>query len=786
MSSPRAASGLPFEGVLVKAIKVVLALVALTPLIVTTKLLPDWHGFSWLLPPTLYPFVVGKALYFQLLAQVAFGLWLLLFLRNPSYRVPRSAILIAFAVYVLVNLVSSLLGVSPQRSLWSNYERMQGFVSLAHGLVFIWVLVSVNKTWSDWRALLNTVLAGAVIVAVLGVGQNFGLKITPPKLQNEQAKIQEDDQRLEITLGNATYVGSYMLMGTLVATAFLARSFLKNNGQTPPPTGQANRKRTGKSGGAKGKARRAKPRHPLSPNFWLVALLIPVGLSFLQVLIQGSTSAYALFVIVLAAFGGSYCFLAGAQRESWWRAFWIAAIAFCLYAMFLSGTRSPFFTLACAGVAFVVAYALMGQVKKWVCLAAVGFVGVLLLMGLLVFAGRNTPLVRSWASSSVLVKRLLQINPSDFGSKGRVTSIQTGLRGFADRPVFGWGPENYQVAYNRHVTVETVNTVFDTFDQAHNKLIEELVTNGAVGLAAYLAVWAFVFAKVWRRAKRQMPREQLHTMLIGAALFGYFVQNLFLFDTPSTVVWFLVLIGYAAYLETATEHLIAGVQTKPPRPLQTPAPLVRLSMIFRSKMAYGGVAAAVVLVVALAIHFFVGRPFTSSVLMCQAYAIPHNLLMWEDRLDLFEQAFAKFPYRANEQRIIMLEEIKDELEKLTPKDAARTLRFVEKAEAAVLRSEPENWEVRLFAAIIYWHQAASLDPRYLALAGERIRKARELFPSSSSAAKAEIVQCLKEGNPKEAQAILEGYVAQYPACRRYFRTLQERVEKAIEKSRRQP
>ena len=230
MASPPAAPNPQVEAVLVRTIKVLLALVVLTPLIVMTRVLPpEWlPEVEWLLPNAFFPFVVGKALYVRFLTLVAVGLWLLVFLRNPSYRAPRSAILIAFAVYLLATLVSSLLGVSPQRSIWSYYERMQGFVSLAHWLAFAWVLVSVYRTRADWRALLNACLAAAVVVAVLGVGQNSGLRLTP--------FLQEVD-RLDITLGNATYVGSYMLVSTLVAVAFLAHSFLGRRRRAPGAAG---------------------------------------------------------------------------------------------------------------------------------------------------------------------------------------------------------------------------------------------------------------------------------------------------------------------------------------------------------------------------------------------------------------------------------------------------------------------------------------------------------------------------------------------------------------------
>ena len=763
MASPPAAPNPQVEAVLVRTIKVVLALVVLTPLIVMTRVLPpEWlPEVEWLLPNAFFPFVVGKALYVRFLTLVAVGLWLLVFLRNPSYRAPRSAILIAFAVYLLATLVSSLLGVSPQRSIWSYYERMQGFVSLAHWLAFAWVLVSVYRTRADWRALLNACLAAAVVVAVLGVGQNSGLRLTP--------FLQEVD-RLDITLGNATYVGSYMLVSTLVAVAFLVHSLL--GGGDEPPAQPEPRAR----GGRKGRMRKRASRADASPRFsqpvWLAAWLAAVAISLLLMLASGSKLAYTLLLVVLVAFGGSYYF-SMAQRQSWWRAFWIIGIALFLCVMVLSGTRGAVVGMAGAVAAFAVGYALIGRLN-WVRLAAACFAVGALLLGVLLFAARSTPPVEALASSSPMVNRLLRIGLEDSSVKGRLASQRTGLQSVADRPVFGWGPENYSVAYDRHISVETSNTVRESFDQAHNKLLEELVTRGVVGLLAYLTIWAFVFMAVLRRARRQAAREQVYTMLIGAALLGYFVQNLFLFDTPGTVVWFMLLLGYAAYLETTGEPQVTGAPPQRGKPPETPALLARLSGTFQSGVVYRWATATVALVVIVALYFLVARPFHSAVLVVEALD-PGNPFTWEERLDKFERSFATFPSTANQPRIAMFNDIARKFGSLPMVDVARTLSVVEESEQQAVRGEPDGWRARVAAASVY-HLAAQLDPSYLEKARELIEEARELSPGRKETMRAEVIQYLNEGDPEGAEAVLDRYVGQHEAAERYFADLRNAIE----------
>ena len=82
------------EKPLANAVRVVLALVLVAPLIVMADPLPS----------TMFPYVVGKAVYTRLLIELAFALWLVLVLWHPSHRLPRSRLLLVLAIYVGVVL----------------------------------------------------------------------------------------------------------------------------------------------------------------------------------------------------------------------------------------------------------------------------------------------------------------------------------------------------------------------------------------------------------------------------------------------------------------------------------------------------------------------------------------------------------------------------------------------------------------------------------------------------------------------------------------------------------
>ena len=748
------------ETALLRTIKVLLALVVLTPLVVTSRLLPVdiAQDVNWLLPDTVFPFVVGKALFTYFLTEVAFGLWVLVCLRNPSYAVPRSWLLAAFAIYTAITLAAALAGVSSQRSIWSTYERMQGFMAVAHWFVYAWILVSVYRTRADWRAVLNLGLGVGVVLAMVGLAQSEGIELAP---------YIQAQRRVYSLLGNPTYVGSYMLICIMVAGAFLAHSYCNPPVESVPRPQPRERQQLGGRRRRRARERQALPT--LSPPVWAGAWLSAIGLAGLLAVIFGTTLLFWLMVLVLLGFGASY-YLQGSRRGCWWRVFWMVSIALSLYLIALSGTRGAAVGLIGALALSAFVYALIGKVRvgRLACAGALAF---LLIAPLVVYAARNTPPVEAVRDRSTIVDRLLRIGPDDRSVQGRTSSALTGLRAYADRPILGWGPENYTIAYDRHVSAETASSVSESFDQAHNKLIEELTTKGLLGFASYSMIWVLMAAILYLRAKGQMAREQPLTVLLGGAAAAYFIQNLFLFDTPGTVVWFLLLFGYAGFLETTRDPAITGEEPQGPA---TPAPklLARVPNAFRSGNAYGIAGVVALSVVGLAVFFLVARPFAGGKATYDAHAFATPGLA---KVEAFERAVNAFPPLGNYPRISMFSRAASELQSLSPEEALAVIASVEQALADGLSKEPEEWRMHIGAASVY-HAGRLLDPDYLPRAGELLREANELAPGRYESVRGVAIQHMMESDFDGARAVIDAYVAQYADAERHFRDILEQME----------
>jgi O-antigen ligase len=143
-----------------------------------------------------FPFITGKNFSFRIIVEIIFGAWVLLALLDKMYRPRFSWILVGISSFMIVMFFANLLGEFPLKSFWSNFERMDGYVTLIHFYLLFVVLGSVIRDQKIWTYLLCASLVAASYVAFDG-------------LQQYISKI--GAWRIDSTLGNAAYMAVYML-----------------------------------------------------------------------------------------------------------------------------------------------------------------------------------------------------------------------------------------------------------------------------------------------------------------------------------------------------------------------------------------------------------------------------------------------------------------------------------------------------------------------------------------------------------------------------------------------
>ncbi len=190
----------------------------------------SWFGSTGL----FFPFISGKNLIFRFLVEIAFAGWAVLALYDSSYRINirKSPIMIAYSLFIIVLFLADIFGVDREKSMWSNFERMEGFVGHVHFFMYFFVLTVMIRTLAEWRKLLKWFLASNVLVLIYAYGQLFGAKGIIfsemfPKMGawfSARFPIHMSGTRLDATIGNSAYFAIFCLMYIFIAALLWSQS----------------------------------------------------------------------------------------------------------------------------------------------------------------------------------------------------------------------------------------------------------------------------------------------------------------------------------------------------------------------------------------------------------------------------------------------------------------------------------------------------------------------------------------------------------------------------------
>ncbi len=167
-----------------------------------------------------FPYITGKNFAFRIIVEIVTGAWLALALVNAAYRPRRTWILGAFGAFILIMAAANLFGEYPFKSTWSNFERMDGWITIAHVFAYTVVAASVLTTERIWRWLLWTTLGVLTYLAIYGFLQVAGVTALG------QASGAGLAARIDATFGNPIYFAAYMLFHIFIAALLWAQSWV--------------------------------------------------------------------------------------------------------------------------------------------------------------------------------------------------------------------------------------------------------------------------------------------------------------------------------------------------------------------------------------------------------------------------------------------------------------------------------------------------------------------------------------------------------------------------------
>ena len=148
------------------------------------------------------------------------------------------------------------------------------------------------------------------------------------------------------------------------------------------------------------------------------------------------------------------------------------------------------------------------------------------------------------------IDRFLNIlnNQSDRGDVGlstRLSNTNVVLRAFFEKPLFGYGINNFMIPYNQYVIPTHVTTW--EMDNAHNLLLNILTTTGLLGLFAYLCLMLTIIFNAIKNGRFIFNDEEygLSGIIFIVPIFfaGYFIHQLFWFDFHEIYILIMIMIS---------------------------------------------------------------------------------------------------------------------------------------------------------------------------------------------------------------------------------------------------
>lgn len=128
----------------------------------------------------------------------------------------------------------------------------------------------------------------------------------------------------------------------------------------------------------------------------------------------------------------------------------------------------------------------------------------------------------------------------------RILNIKMSLAGFKERPILGWGQDNYFYVFAQKYDAR-MYAQEPWFDRSHNVFMDWLIAGGIIGLLSYLALYVAALMIMWSKKFGKADtnsQDFVEKALLTGLLIAYFVHNIFVFDNLISYILFFIVLAY--------------------------------------------------------------------------------------------------------------------------------------------------------------------------------------------------------------------------------------------------
>ncbi len=484
--------------------------------------------------------------------------------------------------------------------------------------------------------------------------------------------------------------------------------------------------------------------------FKIFGVSVFVGMSISAIALLASIDINVLGTFISSARGG-----ATLGNSSFMASYLLFNVFLALYLFLKTAGRLKIFS----GIGFgVIALGLFFSTGR---AAILSFLGGLVLLGLLWLIFCQKGKLRMAGISLVAISAIFALSflyffsqPDSFVyqkslpliqtvSKSRLVVWDIGLKGWQERPVLGWGPENFEVVFSKHYDPRLFLSEYGGevwFDRVHNIFFDTLVDSGILGLLAYLGIFISAFYVLWRK----YLRKELDFWIAGifsVILISYFAKNLTVFDLVNSYMMFFLVLGFIASVASSREVIPGSPGAKSPPVWSVLIILILFGFCFLNCVV---------------------QPLKTDASVIKAIKAPDS----DQRLNLYEKTLTTSPvgkYQIREtfaESLITLSQ-KEEIQNVPREDLIKEFEFLSSELEKSIKERPLNFRSALKLGQLY-NTYAQLDSSKLKTAEEVLNKARELSPNNQQVYWALAQTKLYQGEFEETLSLAEKAVELEP------------------------
>jgi tetratricopeptide (TPR) repeat protein len=446
-----------------------------------------------------FPFITGKNFAFRILAEVAFLSWLILAVRDRSYRPSFSWISWGVLALTGVALLAAAFGVNPEKAIWSNFERMEGWITVFHLALYFFAASAIMRAEREWAKLFHVFLGVGLFASLFGLLQVSG-----------ELVINQGGLRVDATTGNAIYFAGFLLWNLFTAGYLAFGNAAKRNVYAA-------------WSGILGFGLFA------AYYLWLLS----------DKAFSSGTAGNALLAVSVLAVAGFSVFVsrrAHDERPAIALSWYAVLSALFTVMIFFTATRGTILGLVGGVLLLGLVFLCFGKGHKGLRIAGASIVGAAVLAVGGFFLVRDSAFVRE----SPILGRIASISANSSDAQARFMIWGIALEGAKEKPVLGWGQDGFNEVFNKYYDPEMYGRE-SWFDRAHNVFLDWLVAAGALGLAAYLFLYVAALYVIWKKSRFTFGEKAVAT----AALAAYAFHNMFVFDNVLSYLSFFTFLSLA-------------------------------------------------------------------------------------------------------------------------------------------------------------------------------------------------------------------------------------------------